>query len=1329
MISSLRCDSYHHASFLALPWSGSGQPDADTDIELCEGHAHQLSKLLAVCQANDDGSGSVDENGSEFMPNIGCTVAGRESLILSADPVQCDGVANLLNTLVHQFTMGPRGSFICEADGLIKSAGNCDADTVILNDILVDFQAGNFVGCDFTTVTTTLSTTATSTRTTTATSTATTTPTTTPYEGKVECFSTQLSTFLSIPNSDSCSRQAGFMNEVIVSCATTSVAGRYFGRVACSEVEGHQVLTLPDFDSCQGAAYTLNTALQGYIEPFVQTMMQTTIGCSPAGHLIDLECDTTSEMLNEIILAHSHGLFDGCRITTPTTTQTTSVTTSSTSTATSSLTSSATTSITTSHTTTLTTTHTTTITTSQTTSITTSSTTTRTTSQTSTQTTSPVVATFRCHPEGYLTLTGSDDCQAHVRVLNEMVGVCNEGPPSNMQCANVLGMNEVLMQDLTDCPESAQGVNRAISGHQMGEAPATTCSPAGYIRFATEAACASAVNTLNQATNEFQDGTFVDCVVSTATTSATTSQTSTSTTSGTTTLSTTPTSTDVNSKYSCAEHDGHRYLAVPSHENCDVSVGLMNSLVDACVSVADASTPALNSRSPGEGLEWSCNSTVLSSGALLQGGAVDRCNLAIAELTEIFDQYAWLETGAMQLRCSPSGFVEVAENTDFTCDSVAALINTIILEYEYGFFDGCRQSTPTTTGTTSLTSTLTTTDTSTATTTQTTTPTLTPIPITIVMPEGIQAELVMSAVVGLAGLDDLSPAELAAVLGAIQSNLAQMLGEASTLSLEMTVIVSASEAGASGVSSSVNEPTRIRRGVAVRKRRAAIGLAAEATVLYASFADLAVEKTRLEDMFGRLFSDAVRLGLSAGGIMLPDGTLLNVEVAESETYGVEPESSSGGGFDSYQSALIALIILVVVLCFVFSIAFLKRKKNAIQVAPQQKLSPERKASMLAHGNGNRRRSRSRSMSRSSMSPTKIMPAPFVPPSASNADFNPFDTDSIKDMNRRAAEKNRRRSGTSRGSNKVHVAPSPDMDGIESAGRRMGGFGKANQEARRQSTNDPFSSMPPTNTFKPRSSSTLLALDNTEGINAPRRQSSTQDLQQILKTRLPTPPSQRGTPAVGPPPPAPATVPSLRSRPSASSIHGKMPTAANSVLSPPSYAPAQAQTVPTPHVGHVPNLRHSASDGLDSLSTLAGALPAPPPPPGVPVSAIRQATNLPPRPPPTLAMPRPGGFPSPPAPPPGGGAYSDPPKPPGHGMPSFRRGSMPTRPVRPTAAGMPPFPQRPAVPPAPSGFGRPGQQALPSRQSGTSGRPAGIPSPRMPQNSNPLGFPAGQPRLK
>lgn len=1110
---------------MALPWTNSS---SEEELELCFGHAHQLELILTDCQHAHGGSGLSDEI------HFRCSVAGT-SLLLQVDPEECDHVVDQLNELISEYTMGDDGRFQCEEDGHIKNIHLCNDDTAVLNEIVELYQTGNFVGCDVTTPTTTPTTTAS-----TMTTTQTTSATTTPFGGKIQCFSDRATDFLTVPINDSCSRQSGYLDEIVDACSDSTT----LEAISCtiSEVNsGYQIFTFSTFQACQFVADALNTAKRGFSAPYT-SVQANTIGCSPGHHLVDLACDETAITLNDVIDSSINGQFDDCRITTVTTTPTSTQTTTSTTSVTTSITSSVTTTPTTtpittpttSYTSTITSTSTTTATSSATTTPSTTFTTTPSTSQTTTMTTSPITSSFSCHEDGYITIVGANQCGSHVRVLNHMVSLCNEGSPGTMSCTFVDGISSVLIQAHDDdCVNAVEGVNKAISGHQMGTPPRAFCSPGGFIRFDNESDCLQSVPTLNRAITDFQAGNFVNCEKTTETTTLTTTETSSLTTTQTSSLTTTPTSTAVNSKFSCASYDGRSYLAIPLSENCGPSTTLLNSMVDTCAGSADPSiTPALAIKV--DLSDWRCNNTVIPDASLLNRGSVTQCNSGIQELTEIVGLYTNSED-LLQLRCSPEGFIDVSESSAETCDEIAILLNSIVYEYEYGFFGGCRQTTPTTTQTTSATSTVTTTLTSTETSTGTTTQTETPTPITISDNINVEAQLTLSAEVPIAGLGTLDPSIQASLLEDIQINLVAILFS-----------FSGAARNAESIVYFVTDSLSSRR----RQSGVIFGIGANSSILFNSFPELRADQDAYESGYAAMVSDAINFAIEAQGLSLSNVSSGIVIINPSNTFGVEP-STDGEGNDRYQAALISSLVIVLLLLFVFGIALYVRKKNASPVGPSPsiKLDPDSKRDLLSKANGSPRNSSvsprsgkrwslSKKNSRSSLSATRIVPAPFVAPPSPDADLNPFD---VKKKTAKRGGFGLKRKKSSPSVNRVQTSPftppepadkgafpfdsSVDRDPQMPRRKRfsrsskpqepisnndvkehpVGSFGKNVSAARQNSTDDPFSDRA---TAQRKKSVTSIAnsiqedIKNQTGLSAPRKHRSSDILQTNMKPKLP-----------------------------------------------------------------------------------------------------------------------------------------------------------------------------------------------------------------------------------
>lgn len=340
-------------------------------------------------------------------------------------------------------------------------------------------------------------------------------------------------------------------------------------------------------------------------------------------------------------------------------------------------------------------------------------TTTQTTTGTTTQTTTPIEALFTCTAEGYLSLSTTDRCVPQNRLLQQVVDACHVSSGPTV-CSTINGIAGNLIFGGQTCNATAIGVNAAISSYTITEQGTAFCTPGGFVKWQDAGTCLNQVGSLNLAMLAFQDNTFKDCDATTVTTtpttsqttSATTTQTSSQTTTSTTTPTTSQTTTAHNAKFECFERNGVSYLTVPSSESCDLSVGSLNGLINACAAAAPT-VSAFNghtSRANNDNF-FTCNTSLVESQTLLHVRSRENCLVGVSELDEVFRTWGFEPSPTfLRLGCSAGGFVEAVSD----CQATAARLNEVIDGHLTGEFSGCRLSTVTTTPTTTVTTTATT---------------------------------------------------------------------------------------------------------------------------------------------------------------------------------------------------------------------------------------------------------------------------------------------------------------------------------------------------------------------------------------------------------------------------------------------------------------------------------------------------------------------------------------------------------------------------------------------------------------------------------------------
>lgn len=262
----------------------------------------------------------------------------------------------MLSAVVSEF-LGPGApgvEFACVGAVLVvlpSGNGGCADALVVLTDLLDAFHNEGFaddsrfnagLGCQVTTPTTSPTTT--------------TTPTTTVLQGFVDCRNdfSSFAFLLGAASSDrsTCHAQATAINAVLAACGAATLGGEGTGGgpddvagigpdselVVCTDTAGvHDLLASQDSDTCSSVADLLNTALAAFHNGPSSASFGGSPSATPAvgcvGPLLTLsasaECNTVAGLINEMLEGfHSRGIFDACRVTTATTTQTSTPTTS-----------------------------------------------------------------------------------------------------------------------------------------------------------------------------------------------------------------------------------------------------------------------------------------------------------------------------------------------------------------------------------------------------------------------------------------------------------------------------------------------------------------------------------------------------------------------------------------------------------------------------------------------------------------------------------------------------------------------------------------------------------------------------------------------------------------------------------------------------------------------------------------------------------------------------------------------------------------------------------------------------------------------------------------
>ena len=120
----------------------------------------------------------------------------------------------------------------------------------------------------------------------------------------------------------SCEAQVGILNRALATCPTVP------GSLACNRdvVEGAAVLV--DTSACAESAAAINAVVREYRGP---AGSGETVECAFGRHPFDSsDCEATAATLNAMVEAYQQGAFLDCKVTTPTTSQSSSPSTSAT---------------------------------------------------------------------------------------------------------------------------------------------------------------------------------------------------------------------------------------------------------------------------------------------------------------------------------------------------------------------------------------------------------------------------------------------------------------------------------------------------------------------------------------------------------------------------------------------------------------------------------------------------------------------------------------------------------------------------------------------------------------------------------------------------------------------------------------------------------------------------------------------------------------------------------------------------------------------------------------------------------------------------------------
>ena len=295
----------------------------------------------------------------------------------------------------------------------------------------------------------------------------------------------------------------------------------------------------------------------------------------------------------------------------------------------------------------------------------------------------------------YLTNDDGARCGPLLLRLQELVNMCT-GEDVVFSCNPDVVEGHRLIETVADtCLDTVGSVNAVISSFTRGgveAADAFGCSGKGLIKDLS-GGC-GAMELLNEAVEQFQEGTFSDCVITTQTTTGTSTDTSTATTTESTTPITTVTSTQTTtvtstpwtSRLECFASGGADYVGVEAGENCGLQAGQLNALLTAC-----ADETAYTER-------FQC--TVVGGRNVIAAPSLQECVAALPLVNEALVEYAFPLTSTELLSCTVDGFLK----SEVGCAPVTDL-DRAVHDHMYGTFTGCKLTTPTTTQTTTPTST------------------------------------------------------------------------------------------------------------------------------------------------------------------------------------------------------------------------------------------------------------------------------------------------------------------------------------------------------------------------------------------------------------------------------------------------------------------------------------------------------------------------------------------------------------------------------------------------------------------------------------------------
>lgn len=635
----------------------------------------------------------------------------------------------------------------CDAGGFLLELDPACQSVAALN-VMVDFYVDDdHQPCNVTTLSTTATSTATSTASSTVSTSATSTQTSTPERARLSCHVADNGLeYIAAPLG--CSRQVEMLHMLLQGCTSRTDAP-----FSCTDLSG--VPSLRDATTCGATVVQLN-ALNAEFTRFSfdggpSGSSNGTLDCDITGFLrsdASATCADTVFSLNLMIDGYHDGTFAECHVTSPSTTPTSTatstvsssatttlsstasttqsssasstVTTTATSTASSSASSSATSTVSSSPTSSASTTGTSSVTTSASStassSASTSATSTASSSATSTVTTISSEGNVECYDfngDQYLLVNGSfgaAGCAAHARRLNVISLEC-PGAASELRCDAADGTESLFLGAGAQCEASARALNGMLHRYTMGSSAqrhglitlipqnaSIRCSVTGLLIASPvaegDSSCGEVIQVLNAALAGFDDGTFVDCRM----TSPSTTLSSTATTSATTTATSTATS-DAVGNMQCDSVGEIPHFRSTSEDRCREQVFYLNAALFGCE--RNPFTASTTATTTGTSTGTFTGTTTVTAGVRRRRASAEHCDLTCDQgsgpcrVSLVFGD-------TPTLLCTERQTDGACQDSTFDCDRERTSTPTSTLS---STASSTRSSTPSTTVTSSATST------------------------------------------------------------------------------------------------------------------------------------------------------------------------------------------------------------------------------------------------------------------------------------------------------------------------------------------------------------------------------------------------------------------------------------------------------------------------------------------------------------------------------------------------------------------------------------------------------------------------------------------------